>query len=68
LERPPYVKEYLIELLQRANKPLHIDKLKEEVLKVSNCKESSVFMTLSFEKDIFVKYPEDFYGLCEWDV
>ena len=68
LEKPPYVKEYLIELLHQSDKPLHIDQLKEEVLKVSNCKEASVFMTLDLNEEIFVKYPEGFYGLCEWEV
>lgn len=38
IQETPFVKDYLIELLRKANKPMHIDYLKKEVLKVCNCK------------------------------
>lgn len=67
IQNTPFIKDCLIELFKKVNRPLHVDYLKKEVLKVCNCKESSVFMTLSFMKDLFVKYPGNFYGLREWE-
>lgn len=67
LKRPPYVIDYLVKLLRQANKPLHIGYLNAEVLQVSNCRESSIQITLEFRDDIFVKYLSGFYGLRDWE-
>ena len=67
LKRPPCVADYLTELLRQTDKPLRIDYLKAEVLQVSNCRESSIQMTLEFRNDIFIRYPNGFYGLQEWE-
>jgi DNA-directed RNA polymerase alpha subunit len=66
LERPPYVKDYLIKLLKKTNKPMHINELTEKVLEKCNCSKSSVFLTLCMNEDTFIKYPEKFYGLICW--
>lgn len=67
LKRPPYVIDYLVKLLRQANKPLHIGYLNAEVLQVSNCRESSIQITLEFRDDVFVKYLSGFYGLRDWE-
>lgn len=66
LERPPYVKDYLIKLLKKTNKPMHVNELTERVLEKCNCSKSSVFLTLCMNEDAFIKYPEKFYGLISW--
>jgi hypothetical protein len=67
IKHPPYIKDYLVELLKLANRPLHISLLTEEALKKCNCSKSSVSMTLTLNKDTFIKYPDNFFGLIEWE-
>lgn len=66
LERPPYIKDYLVKLLKKANKPTHINELSEKTLERCNCSKSSVSLTLDINEDTFIKYPEKFYGLISW--
>ena len=67
LNRPPYVKDYIIELLQVTDSPMHVRELTEKVLQKCNCSRSSVVMTLSLKKDVFREYPDKFYGLADWE-
>lgn len=66
LERPPYVKDYLIKLLRKASRPMHLNELTEKTLEECKCKRSSVGLTLELNKDAFINYPDKLYGLISW--
>lgn len=66
LERPPYVKDYLIKLLRKASRPMHLNELTEKTLEECKCKRSSVGLTLDLNKDAFINYPDKLYGLISW--
>jgi len=66
LERPPFVKDYLVELLKKANEPLHINVLTRNTLERCNCQPPSIGMTLGLNKDTFKKYRGNYYGLTKW--
>jgi len=66
LERPPYVKDYIVDILKKANRPLHIDQLTEKVLEKCNCKKSSIGWILGDNPDTFICYSNKLYGLSRW--
>jgi hypothetical protein len=63
IARSPYIKDRLIELLSESTYPLPYWHLKEKVLEVCNCKETSVRMTLDLNRTVFKKFDGDQYGL-----
>lgn len=63
LARPPYIKDRLIQLLSESGYPLPYWHLKEKVLEVCNCKETSVRMTLDLNVTVFKKFEGDQYCL-----
>jgi len=65
LQKPPFVKDRLVQLLSEVRYPLPLWHLKEKVLEVCNCKEESVRMTLDLNPRVFKKFEGDQYGLLE---
>jgi hypothetical protein len=65
LQKPPFVKDRLVQLLSEVRYPLPLWHLREKVLEVCNCKEESVRMTLDLNPQVFKKFEGDQYGLQE---
>ncbi len=67
LKRIPYTKDYLIELLQLADRPVPKDELIKKVIKKCKSTASSVYVTLISSKSVFKKFPGGCFGLVEWE-
>lgn len=67
IERPPFVKDRLVQLLSESPTPLPYEHLKQKVLEVCNCKENSVRMTLDLNRQLFTKFHNERYGLRKRD-
>jgi hypothetical protein len=65
LQKPPFIKDRLVQLLSEVRYPLPLWHLREKVLEVCNCKEESVRMTLDLNPRVFRKFEGDQYGLQE---
>jgi hypothetical protein len=63
IQRPPYLKDRLIQLLSETRYPLPYWHLREKVLEVCNCREASIRMTLDLNTKLFKKFEGDQYGL-----
>ncbi len=63
LQKPPFIKERLMQLLSEVRYPLPYWHLEEKVLEVCNCKEGSVRMTLDLNPRVFKRFEGDQYGL-----
>ena len=67
IKRIPNIKDFIIELLRVSNKPMTIDQLTEKIRQKRTCSRASVYATVCMNKDIFLKYKENTYGIKEWD-
>jgi hypothetical protein len=65
LQRPPWIKDKLRELLSDSRYPLPYWHLEKKVLEVCNCRPTSVRMTLDLNPKVFKKFGNDQYGLRE---
>jgi hypothetical protein len=65
LQKPPFIKDRLVQLLSEVRYPLPLWHLKEKVLEVCNCREASVQMTLDLNPKVFKKFDGEQYGLRE---
>lgn len=63
IERPPYLKDRLTQLLSETKYPLPYWHLRDKALEVCNCREASVRMTLDLNSKLFKKFEGDQYGL-----
>jgi len=67
IQRPPFVKDRLVQLLSSSRAPLSYEYLKQKVLEVCNCNENSIRMTLDLNHQLFRKFHNDRYGLRKHD-
>ena len=65
LQKPPFIKDRLVQILSEVRYPLPIWHLKEKVLELCNCREASVQMTLDLNPKVFKKFDGDQYRLRE---
>ncbi|MDO8462344.1 MAG: sigma factor-like helix-turn-helix DNA-binding protein [Deltaproteobacteria bacterium] len=66
IRKPPFIKDFMIELLENAKRPLPRDYIKEKTLSACNCKEASLQMMLDLTPKAFRKFPDGNYGLSKW--
>jgi hypothetical protein len=65
LQRPPYIKDKLVQLLSDSRYPLPYWHLEKKVLEVCNCRPTSVRMTLDLNPKVFKRFGNHQYGLRE---
>ncbi len=66
IPKPPFIKDFMIELLENAKRPLPREYIKEKTLAVCNCKETSIQMLLDLHRKAFRKFSDGNYGLAKW--